>query len=339
MFKSQSGQSLIITIFIIILILTSAMLVGGLGQPKTNTDGRTLTKLMPVPVSPNKSKNSLQLNTFSFVTPAPPPTTAPTRSPFCGSDDGVCRPLSEQVCCPNYAFFCSNGTCTGEGKIGGGLCTYYSNPATDKICQTACGNKDGFVCVGKPVIYLYPEKPIKVNVSIKTSGKIIASNPKYPVTGWQGIEAFPNGSFFYEGKRYKELFYESEVGNFSPPQNGLIISYSQIDQQLENILYRLGLNSSESGEFLDFWVPKLKALNSNYILFSLINTSKKEQIDKVVITPEPKTRIEFIVYFKPLSYPIAVRPLKLPPRPQRIGFTMVEWGGTIDTNYQTSLLQ
>jgi len=54
-------------------------------------------------------------------------------------------------------------------------------------------------------------------------------------------------------------------------------------------------------------------------------------VDKVIITPEPDTFIFFLAYFKPLSQPIQVKPLMLPLEPpKRVGFTAVEWGGTID---------
>ncbi|HVT00983.1 MAG TPA: hypothetical protein VHE53_01975, partial [Patescibacteria group bacterium] len=124
----------------------------------------------------------------------------------------------------------------------------------------------------------------------------------------------------------------SEVNDFKKPKNGIIIPISNLKQELEGNLYQLGLNDTESKEFVDFWLPKLKALNSKYILFSIIEKNAKEEIDKVLINPEPDTRIEFIAYFKPLNSSINIETLNLPKRPERIGFTAVEWGGVIDNN-------
>jgi hypothetical protein len=50
----------------------------------------------------------------------------------------------------------------------------------------------------------------------------------------------------------------------------------------------------------------------------------------VNISPKPDTFIEILVYFKPLKQQIPLAPLILPVTPKRIGFTAVEWGGTID---------
>src|SRR5207248_2364939 len=41
-------------------------------------------------------------------------------------------------------------------------------------------------CIAKPVIYLYPQTPTKVQVSLKVPGEIYISDPLYPKgTGWQ----------------------------------------------------------------------------------------------------------------------------------------------------------
>ena len=204
----------------------------------------------------------------------------------------------------------------------------------DAWCQAPglTGGLDGFFCLGKPVIYLYPTKPTFVDVSIETPGRIVVSDPLYPAGGWKNVLSEPNGTLTYEGEQYRELFYESEVSNFLKPKNGVIIATSELRTKLKKLVYELGLNEFESEEFLDFWVPRLENLNSNYILFSVIEKSAKEKIDHVNINPEPDTRIEFIGYFKPISTPLAVEPLKLPARPERRGFTSVEWGATIDNN-------
>ena len=203
----------------------------------------------------------------------------------------------------------------------------------DSWCQipSLTSGLDGFFCLGKPVVYLYPEKPILVDVSVETPGKIVVSDPLYPAGGWKNVLAHPDGTLIYENRTYKELFYESEVDEFLKPANGVIIAVSQLEPKLKELIFRLGLNDGESQEFLDFWVPRLEKLNSNYILFSLIEKSAKEKIDHVNISPEPDTRIEFIGYFKPLSTPVEITPLTLPARPERVGFTAVEWGATIDT--------
>jgi hypothetical protein len=61
-----------------------------------------------------------------------------------------------------------------------------------------------------------------------------------------------------------------------------------------------------------------------------LDEQEKERIDHVEITPKPDTRIEYLFYFKGLQNFNNIKALELPKYPQRIGFTEVEWGGTID---------
>ncbi len=187
-------------------------------------------------------------------------------------------------------------------------------------------------CVAKPVVYLYPETPTYVDVSVTTTGKIVVSDPLYPAGGWKSVFAKPDGTLVYKNRTYSELFYESNVKDIKKPANGLVFETANLDEELSRALSKIGLNNNEKKEFLDYWIPNLKRLNSAYILFSLIDPNEKERIDKVNITPEPDTRIEFIAYFKPLDKMVELPELKLGPTPQRNGFTLVEWGGTIDLN-------
>lgn len=185
-------------------------------------------------------------------------------------------------------------------------------------------------CFGKPVIYLYPEYELFVDVAIDTPGNIFISIPEYPAGGWKNVYAYPSGRLIYNENEYKELYYEIEVENVKPPINGIVIPKAFLEFKLRSLLQQLGLNKIESNDFLAYWLPKLEKLDEDYVLFSLIEEEEKERIDNVKISPEPQTRIEFLVYFKGLKQFIEVPPLILPQTPTRKGFTMVEWGGTID---------
>jgi hypothetical protein len=148
--------------------------------------------------------------------------------------------------------------------------------------------------------------------------------------GWDNVLANPDGKLQYKGKQYKELFYESSVNDVKAPKDGLVVRTQDIEKSLTDLTTKLGLTQTERNELIEWWVPRIKALNKPYTLVSLIDKSEKERTDKVVINPNPDTRIEFILYFKGLNYGISIPSLNLPPTPQRIGFTAVEWGGTID---------
>jgi len=68
------------------------------------------------------------------------------------------------------------------------------------------------------------------------------------------------------------------------------------------------------------------------VLISLIKKKDKDKIDKINIKPNPDILIEVLYYFKPLDKQISIKPPELPQAPKRVGFTAVEWGGTIDRN-------
>lgn len=186
-------------------------------------------------------------------------------------------------------------------------------------------------CIGKPVIYLYPTEPTMVNVTLAIPGSIVESIPSYPLdTGWKTILAFPDGKLLYQEKIYSELYYESSVASVNSPSTGIIIPISELSQQLTDMTTKLGLLPKEQQEFLEYWLPKLSDLHTPFIQVSLLDQKEKERVDTVTITPNPDTRIEFLVYFKGLQTLQPIHPLILPSSPlKRLGFTEVEWGGTI----------
>ena len=93
------------------------------------------------------------------------------------------------------------------------------------------------------------------------------------------------------------------------------------------------MQADEQTEFLDWWLPRLRDLNTPYILFSIIDRDEKDRIDKLNISPKPDTLIDFMAYFRPLNKPVDIPPLILPQTPpKRVGFTAVEWGGILDNH-------
>lgn len=344
-----------------LLVILGITAVGGLPSVVSPSSGTSVQIVTP---TPDTSHNTLQLETFGFTTIVPtsiptvasqqqisilptqgqqiiptsaiqqssPTSSAPNSSICPDDDDGVIVPSTCQ--CPDDTLECISDTqykilgpdgssiidCTGSNTSNCGA----------QLCGVAPYASSGKYCVAKPVIYLYPTVPTYVSVQVITSGHITVSNPTYPLGGWKNILAYPNGSLNYQNQLYSELFYESSVTNFQKPNQGIVIPTNELSENLNSILSQLGLIGSEKKEFIAFWLPRLQALNSSYIFFSVLSPSAKGAIDHVVISPKPSTQIAFIAYFKPISTPNYGSPLTLPPTPQRIGFTSVEWGGVID---------
>lgn len=343
-----TGGSLYIAAILLALVGFGAVLTQGITPPTTSPSGAAVTI---VPPAPDTEKKNLQLYTFGYTTPAvsptigvtqaptPVPTTPPVvkcplesiKTPGCGA----CFPEFEYVACDEKPCLSPGRDMSGRVIFDPLYATYncgYSEKndpalAQKKLAQPNCRG----ACVAKPVIYLYPTIPLLVDVKVKVPGKIIVSDPLYPENGWTNVYANPDGILTYQNKKYTELFFESDVDKVIAPNNGIVIAKKELKEKLTDATTRLGLIGPEQHEFLDYWLPVLNDLNSPYILFSIIDSVEKERIDNVKISPTPDTFIAFIAYFKPLKEKIDIKPLNLPAMPpKRIGFTAIEWGGTID---------
>jgi hypothetical protein len=306
----------------------------------------TVQEDTPVPNTPRPGQpTSRPAN--ATVTPKPVPTTG--EAPMCKLDNLMNPPNCK---CPDLQGL----KCVGEETQGIGNYYYkplnqpdYANTDTEgqyigvkgrwvyrysnadyakKKAQSNCTEW----CIGKPVIYLYPTEPTLIDVQVFAPGRVFVSDPLYPEGGWKNVLAQPNGNLTYEGKQYRELFYETELTtDLKIPANGILIARGNLLTDLTKYTKALGLNDFESKEFTDYWVPLLKDMNSPYVLFSILDVEEKERIDRVEISPEPDTFIGFIAYFKPVYEKYSPTPLELPEvPPARIGYTAVEWGGTID---------
>jgi hypothetical protein len=292
--------------------------------------------------------------TIPVTTAIPTPTTAIVN--YCPSDSTRTNNCTECPATEMEGVICENkvdGRCPDFAAID---CTQYSScssyadciynhlECTENSCLYVLRDRDAYeakkdicgdhpICWGKPVIYLYPEKPMYVDVVLDIPGKITVSDPLYPKEGWQNVFAHPDGKLVYNGKEYRELFYETAVDQKVIPQQGVFIPTSALKETLTDYTQRLGLIAHEQEELLDYWLPRLIALKKPYIFFSVLTEEQKAQAEKVTIEPTPDTFIAFLMYFKGVDALYPISPLTLPQQsPQRVGFTAVEWGGTIDAN-------
>ena len=178
--------------------------------------------------------------------------------------------------------------------------------------------------VDKPVIYLYPEKDMNVNVKLSNPKSLSVTYPKYN-NGWD-VYAKTNGDLIDKnGKKYYALYWESlsyDVDNNI--KDGFVIKGEDTIKFLEEKLKVLGLNDYESNEFIMYWLPQLEHNKYNYIRFATM-----EEINNIMelnITPKADSIIRVLMLFKPLDSEINVNEQILD-TPIRKGFTVVEWGG------------
>lgn len=307
-----------------VIILFSSSLVGFGFTPSYNNPSSQITAELVNPTVTEK-KNTLQIHSLGFkqistLSPTSLPV-VPTIKPEEPFIPLVTDPVTSLDCIHSGPVSSSENCCNGSPPF----CSPNSNPF-----YPDCPDDLGLWCNAKPVIYLYPTYPMFVDVSLKVPGEVIVSNPLYPQEGWKNVFAYLNGTLWYKGKQYHELYYETSVIPIDSPKQGIVVPVDFLRITLENVTTRLGLLYHEREELLQYWLPRLEELQVSYIFVSFFDPASKDKIDHVDIFPKPDTFIQFIMYFRPLSSPIAVSPLVFPTVLERKGFTAVEWGGIID---------
>lgn len=175
---------------------------------------------------------------------------------------------------------------------------------------------------GKPVIYLYPEKD--TNVTVKVGAEITKSEPTYD-NGWQAL-AKPNGELTVAGKIYQYLFWEGLGQEYPNITSGTVVAKSQVASTIKSQLGELGLNTKETADFMDFWLPKMP--KTDYVRLTWLGTAQMNKLAPLSVTPAPDTMIRVFLDFAGLNTPISLPAQKLS-SVQRKGFTLVEWGGLL----------
>lgn len=177
----------------------------------------------------------------------------------------------------------------------------------------------------KPIIYLYPEETIEVEVELVYDGELTHSYPKTTTSSWK-VQAFSDGTLTdASGREYYGLFWEGKPNKPIQPNCGSVVEKDSLIPFLEASLDQLGLSHRESNEFIVFWLPILEQASYNLIYFASEDYTNHAQLN---ISPEPDNLIRVMMGYVPLESPVSVLPQILPEQPKREGFTVVEWGGT-----------
>ncbi len=201
---------------------------------------------------------------------------------------------------------------------------YETGISTSRSCEKVCQIYD------KPVLYLYPPKPMYVDVVLQVPGTVIKSIPEYG-NGWRNVLAYPDGTLFYKGKKYTDLFYETQVAiDASTRNDGFLLQKESLTADLSPVLSAYGLQGREYTEFLDYWVPRLQKEPGPAFFMRVLTWEEKNKVDLVLISPKPDTFIHFLAEFYSVPELYQFQQQQLPAHvPARKGFTVVEWGGSV----------
>ncbi len=184
-------------------------------------------------------------------------------------------------------------------------------------------NIEDMICY-KPVIYLYPQEEIPVNVELDLQGEFLCTYPVYQ-DGWT-VTAQPDGMLTDDkGQTYSYLYWEGEIYGESDFSEGFCIPGEETAAFLEWALDRLGLNRREANEFIVYWLPLMEDNAYNLISF---DTEAYEQSAQLNISPMPDTLIRVFMTWKTSEEWVDL-PIQELTSPERKGFVAVEWGGAM----------
>jgi hypothetical protein len=180
---------------------------------------------------------------------------------------------------------------------------------------------------GKPVIYLYPEEKMQIDVELEPVGGFTYTEPVYD-NGWSVI-ASPDGTLtnLKDGLTYPYLFWEGRGGYYQEPENYWVVEASEVESFLIGTLREYGLNDKETADFIEFWLPRMQ--DASYYKIGFHGTEVMNAIAPMSLSVHPDSVLRILMDFAELDAPIASNPPVIVPF-EREGFTVVEWGGVIE---------
>ncbi len=177
----------------------------------------------------------------------------------------------------------------------------------------------------KPVIYLYPEEKTEAKVTLDYNGTLTVTYPEYK-EGWE-VTALPDGTLYdKEGNEYSYLFWEGDSNFTMSIDEGFCVKGKDTVSFLREKLSYLGLTPKEYNDFIVFWLPFMQDNEYNLISFQAETYTDNAKLN---VSPAPDTEIRVFMTFTPCDSYIDIPEQKLTPAPDRTGFTVVEWGGSI----------
>lgn len=176
----------------------------------------------------------------------------------------------------------------------------------------------------KPVIYLYPEKETNIKVDLDFDGDLKCTYPEYQ-NGWE-VKAYPDGKLIncMDNKEYSYLFWEGKSDYNWNITSGFVVKCDESAQFLQDKLSYIGLTAKEYNEFIVYWLPKLEEHPYNLIYFAGEDYTEQAKLN---VDPKPDSIIRVFMVVKGLDKPIDIKEQQLK-KLDRVGFTVVEWGGT-----------
>lgn len=180
----------------------------------------------------------------------------------------------------------------------------------------------------KPVIYLYPEKEMDINVTLKFESEELYTWPKVDdKLGWN-VTAKPDGILTDAlCNEYPYLFWESKTTDYKwvDFSEGFVVAADETENFLRDKLKLLGLNSREYTDFITFWAPRLRQNKYNLIR---LETEAYDKAMPIYVEPSPESMQRVFMVYKALKAPVTLPEQNLQPFTRK-GYSVIEWGGMV----------
>lgn len=179
--------------------------------------------------------------------------------------------------------------------------------------------------VKKPMIYIYPEEEMDLEIKLSDPSILTHTYPKYNTSWSVRVDKSGNIYDYNTNRNYYGLYWEA-IDNYKLDMSeGFVVKGEDTTKFLEDKLSVLGLNEREINEFIVYWIDDMENNKYNFIRF---RTS--EEINEMMglsFSKNPDTLIRVIMDYKALDKPIEVKEQELT-SVTRKGLTIVEWGAS-----------
>lgn len=206
---------------------------------------------------------------------------------------------------------------------------YYENITGNTLPKKLWWCNSEWICLKKPIIYLYPEQEQKIKVQLDFKGKLFASYPSFDEKiWWWEVFAKPNWDLvnLKDNKEYSYLFWEwvpEKEFDISKIKKWFVIKWDESKEFLQEILPKMWMFPKEYNEFIVYWFPIMQKNTYNIIYFAGEEYTKQAPLN---IYPKPKSELRVFMYFKWTDKKIDLEAQEFS-KFERKGFSVVEWWG------------
>ena len=179
--------------------------------------------------------------------------------------------------------------------------------------------------MAEPLVYLYSDKQILVNIKFDRSIALIKTNPNY--NGAWNLRLSPPNQIvdLASRRRLTTLFWEGSTYLTPPWDTGWVVRPSELKQFLDQHLSELGLNALEAKQFKSYWIPQMQT--SPFYKIRFFDARFLAHYAPLIIEPKPDAVIRVHMDFQPIDHFDNLKEPTATLAPVRNGFTFVEWSG------------